>query len=297
VPPTHQPAPSPKSSQAALVPGLEPLEALLGHLFHDKALLTQAVTHSSLAYERASADHTPDPDPVDADNEQLEFLGDAVVGLLVAESLCEQCPTLKEGPLTRLRAALVSRRHLGEVAALLSLGEYLRLGRGEERSGGRKKNAILANSIEAVIGALYIDAGLAAVRVFVEREIVAPYLSGLLEQMEHGSTIDDHKSALQELLQAMWLGPPLYRVRSESGPDHLKRFVVEVRIPGSESPDHPVSSGRGTTKKRAEQEAAHRAFKKLQAKNEASPQTSPKVPKSASSKTRGETASQPGQKS
>lgn len=293
MPPTRQHVPGPKPP-ASLVHGLEPLESLLGHPFHDKTLLTQAVTHSSLAYERASADETlrqADATSENSDNEQLEFLGDAVVGLLVAESLCKQCPTLNEGQLTRLRAALVSRRHLGEVAGLLGLGQYLLLGRGEERSGGRKKSAILANSIEAVIGALYLDAGLQTVRIFVERDIVGPYLSGLLEQMEHESTIGDHKSALQELLQAMRLGPPLYTVKSESGPDHLKRFVVEVRIPGSETPDS-VSTGKGATKKRAEQEAAHSAFKKLQRKNQASGQISPHVLRSSN-----ETASRAGRES
>jgi len=246
---------------------LDQLEAMLGHRFERAPLLIQALTHSSLAYERANAEHPGAPPskiaPEDADNEQLEFLGDAVVGLLVAESLCKRHPELQEGQLTRLRAALVSRRHLGEVGARLHIGDYLRLGRGEERSGGRRKNAILANSIEAIIAALYLDAGLDTVRGFVEREIVDPSLAGLLEQMERGSNIGDHKSALQELLQARRLGPPQYSVKSESGPDHSKRFVVEVRLSGGEPGMRPLAAGDGVTKKRAEQEAARRAFNRL----------------------------------
>jgi ribonuclease III len=288
VPANAQPAPSPPAVDSGHLAGLE---TLLGHAFQNRALISQAVTHSSLAYERASTDSTSSPTatlaaqaPPDADNEQLEFLGDAVVGLLVAELLCKQCPTLKEGQLTRLRAALVSRRHLGEVAARLGLGQYLRLGRGEERSGGRKKNAILANTIEAVIGALYLDAGLGPVRLFVQREIIAPSLSGLLEQMEEGSTIDDHKSALQEFLQAMRLGPPIYTVKSESGPDHLKRFVVEVRVSGTENPNDPMASGQGATKKRAEQEAAHRALQRLSAKQHSDPHLAPNSAKAPSPK-------------
>ncbi|HEY0796018.1 MAG TPA: ribonuclease III [Acidisarcina sp.] len=281
-----KPKPSPTANTAS---PLGPLEILLGHTFHDPALLSQAVTHSSLAYERASADHTSDPTaasnqshvgPAEADNEQLEFLGDAVVGLLVAESLCTQYPTLEEGQLTRLRAALVSRRHLGEVAARLGLGQYLRLGRGEERSGGRKKNAILANSIEAIIGALYLDADLNPVRLFVEREIIGPYLGELLEQMEQISTIGDHKSALQEYLQGRRLGPPIYTIKSESGPDHSKNFVVDVSIPGIHPPSHPIASGNGATKKRAEQEAADRALRKMKAKQnslQTHPSPAPKV--------------------
>lgn len=251
---------------AAATPNLAPLEVLLGHHFNDPALLARAVTHSSLAYEQACADAlhgAAKQASEETDNEQLEFLGDAVVGLIVAELLCKRHPELQEGQLTRLRAALVSRNHLGEVAALLDIGQYLRLGRGEERSGGRKKKAILANCIEAILGALYLDAGIDAVRVFVEREIAGPYLGALLKQMDRDSTIFDHKSALQELLQARHQGPPRYEVKSESGPDHRKRFVVEVSVGGGIAPEQPVASGQGATKKKAEQEAARRAFEKL----------------------------------
>ncbi|HEY0759948.1 MAG TPA: ribonuclease III [Acidisarcina sp.] len=247
---------------------LSRLETLLGHCFADGSLLTQAVTHSSLAYERAageigfgrSAEGKTGKAVEDRDNEQLEFLGDAVVGLVVAEYLCKRYPDLQEGQLTRLRAALVSRRHLGEVAALLNLGDYLRLGRGEERSGGRKKNALLANCIEAVLGAVYLDGGLLPVRLFLERHVIDPYLAGLVLQMERDSTIDDHKSALQELLQSQGLRPPRYSLQAESGPDHRKRFVVEVRVAGGEHSGQAVASGTGPTKKKAEQDAARQAL-------------------------------------
>src|ERR1700743_1549484 len=134
---------------------IQTLERALGHKFGQEQLLVQALTHSSLAHEfhLTEGDKTGQQPP--EDNEQLEFLGDAVIGLLVAESLYKRFPELSEGELTRLRSALVSRKHLGQVAARLRLGKYLLLGRGEERSGGRKKNALLANTIEAVVPALY----------------------------------------------------------------------------------------------------------------------------------------------
>jgi ribonuclease-3 len=245
---------------------LDELETLLGHTFARRAVLVQALTHSSLAHERG-ASSAPDED-----NEQLEFLGDAVLGLLVAESLYRSYPGLREGQLTRLRAALVSRRHLGQVAARLDLGRFLLLGRGEERSGGRKKNALLANSIEAVIAALYLDSGVETVRSFVEQHVIAPSVATLYEQLIHGISIGDHKSALQELLQARRQGQPEYVVTGESGPDHRKEFLVEVRIAengaritDNGSPARALAHGAGTTRKLAEQEAARQAIEKLAA--------------------------------
>jgi ribonuclease-3 len=242
-------------------PELQILSQKIGHTFQQSSLLQRALTHSSLAYEQA-AEGTPSPDS--ADNEQLEFLGDAVVGLIVADSLYRRYPELKEGELTRLRAALVSRQHLGEVALKLDFGPALFLGRGEERSGGRKKAALLANAIEAVIGALYLDAGLGPARVFVERWVVEPYVAELRAALERGATIGDHKSALQEFLQARKAGQPQYVVEAESGPDHRKRFLVEVRTSTAEGAKPRVlARGSGTTKKHAEQEAARRAYQKL----------------------------------
>ena len=142
-----------------------PSALIFDHVFQRPDLLTWALTHRSLAYE-THPESLPDPA---ADNEQLEFVGDAVLGLAVAESLFRRFPNSREGELTRLRSSLVSRRHLGEVAARIDLGSLLRLGRGEEQSGGRRKPALLANALEAVIAALYLDGGLVAARAFIEK--------------------------------------------------------------------------------------------------------------------------------
>jgi ribonuclease-3 len=243
-------------------PAFQPLERALGHKFERKQLLVQALTHSSLAHEH----HLIETDSTEAppeDNEQLEFLGDAVIGLLVAESLFKRFPELSEGELTRLRSALVSRKYLGQVAARVKLGKYMLLGKGEERSGGRKKSALLANCIEAVVAALYLDAGLEITRAFVEREVIAPSVMELQKELLEGRSIGDHKSALQEYLQAHKGSQPIYIVKGESGPDHRKRFTVEVRIADNGASGKALARGIGTTKKKAEQEAARRAMEKL----------------------------------
>jgi ribonuclease-3 len=242
---------------------LETLERTLKHRFRDRALLEQAVTHSSLAFEQAVQGVQEDK-PATLDNEKLEFLGDAVLGLLVAQSLYESFPDLEEGALTRLRAALVSRRHLGNVAESLHLGDHLRLGRGEERNGGRRKTVLLANSFEAVLAALYLDAGLDTARSFIQRTVIEPTASRLYKGLERGESMGDHKSALQEMLQARGATPPEYEVKAETGPDHRKRFLVEVVIPASPQLPPVKAQGTGTTKKRAEQEAARAAFLQLQ---------------------------------
>lgn len=242
-----------------------PAEAILfGHRFRDPGLLTRALTHRSLSYEQnLEALHHPD-----SDNEQLEFLGDAVLGLLTAECLFRLFPASREGELTRLRASLVSRKHLAEVAARLDLGALLLLGRGEEQSGGRGKPALLSNALEAVIAAIYLDGGLTAARSFVEAEIVTPALPELHRALDPASTfsgaIGDHKSALQELLQATDRGQPRYVCVAESGPDHQKSFTIEVCVG-----DNPVAQATGSTKKIAQQEAARQAFALL--KSEAPP--------------------------
>ncbi len=241
-----------------------PAEPPFGHTFRDPAILTRALTHRSLSYEQnAETIHNPD-----ADNEQLEFLGDAVLGLLATESLFRRFPASREGELTRLRASLVSRKHLAEVAARLDLGAHLLLGRGEEQSGGRRKPALLSNAVEAVIAALYLDGGLPAAARFVEAEIVTPALPELHRALDPASTfsgaIGDYKSALQELLQATGQGQPQYLCVSESGPDHQKSFTIELRI-GERS----VAEGTGSTKKIAQQEAARLAFAHF--KSEAQP--------------------------
>jgi ribonuclease-3 len=248
--------------------GLFELESLLRHSFGRPSLLTRALTHRSIAYEMRLAAATEPSTGPESDNEQLEFLGDAVVGFLVAEDLCRRFPELHEGELTRLRAELVNRRHLGQVAARLNLGAYMLLGRGEERSGGRSNNALLANCIEAVMAALYLDAGIEATRRFVVTEIIEPSVAALRQQMLGGSSIGDSKSALQEMLQSQKLGQPEYRVKAESGPDHRKRFLVEVFVQKNGAAGKALARGLGNTKKKAEQEAARRAIAKLQRRKE-----------------------------
>jgi ribonuclease III len=230
------------------------LQATLGHPFIRQDLLQQALTHRSYVAEHCGqAGQAPA-----GDNERLEYLGDAVVGLVTAETLYRLYPELPEGALTRLRGALVSRRHLAEVARSIELGVYLRLGRGEDRSGGRAKTALLANAMEAVIGAVYLDAGLDAARRLVEAHVIAPTVASLREQLMAGAGVGDFKSALQELLQARGQGQPEYRTTAETGPDHRKRFYVEARICGE-----ALAEGSGPTRKIAEQDAARAAIERL----------------------------------
>lgn len=247
-------APSPGEPVAA---ALQPLESLLGCSFRDPALLAQALTHRSLAHEQAA------DQPQSQDNERLEFLGDAVVGLIAAESLYRRYPDLPEGELTRLRGALVSRRHLAQVAKTLDLGRWLRLGRGEERSGGRAKGALLANAMEALLGALYLDGGLEAVRRVIETHVVEPSAAALRDQLLAGEGIGDFKSALQERLQSGKQGQPEYRTVAESGPDHRKQFFVEVRSAG-----RVLAQGTGRNRKLAEQDAARHALEALREESE-----------------------------
>jgi ribonuclease III len=233
--------------------GVEDLEQLLKHRFADPDLLRRALTHSSLAHERGATE------PQREDNETLEFLGDAVVGMVAAEHVYRQYPELSEGELTRLRGALVSRRHLADVATRMDLGRFLLLGRGEERSGGRTKTALLANAMEAVIGALYLDAGLDPARALIDSRVITPVLGELRAQLAMRGSMGDFKSVLQELLQARRQGQPEYRITGETGPDHRKRFFVEVRSGGE-----VLAEGEGRTRKIAEQDAARRAVEKIQ---------------------------------
>jgi ribonuclease-3 len=256
----------PLSAQSA---DLALLEQALGHAFARPELLLHALTHRSQAYELAM-ETTGKPDEGErGDNERLEFLGDAVLGVVVAEALFQGHPEWQEGELTRMRAQLVSRRHMAEVALAIGLGEHLLLGKGEERSGGRKKTAILANAMEAVLAAMYLDAGLNAktggalepVRRFARKHILGSAADDLARELISGAALGDHKSALQEHLQATRAGVPVYRVESESGPDHRKRFQVEVRLRTADGQiGVSLANGSGSTKKKAEQEAARRAL-------------------------------------
>jgi ribonuclease-3 len=251
---------------------LSKLEQALGHTFARPELLMQALTHRSQAYELAMENSGKPEEGERGDNERLEFLGDAVLGLVVAEGLFESHPEWQEGELTRLRAQLVSRRHMAEVAQVIGLGEHIRLGKGEERSGGRRKAAILANAMEAVIAAMYLDAEFAGkrggalepVRQFARKHILGSAADDLARELRSGAALGDHKSALQEHLQATHAGVPVYLVESESGPDHRKRFQVELRLRTADGRlGDSLANGTGSTKKKAEQEAARRALELL----------------------------------
>jgi len=193
------------------------LEQTLEYQFQRKELLEQSLTHSSQAREMESLQ--PVPARV-GDNEQLEFLGDAVLGLITTEELFHRFPQFREGELSKLRAHLVSEKHLIRVAQLLELGHYLRLGRGEEKSGGRNKTALLVDALEAVLGAMYLDSGIEPVRRIVLKFIVAPELERI--QRNGSLPLTDYKSALQEKLQAMGQLQPTYVLVKEQGPEDAR---------------------------------------------------------------------------
>ncbi len=256
---------SAKRSSVLSKPSPPVSESFFGYNFKDPGLLTLALTHSSLVYE-SGHDHPRDPG---ADNEQLEFIGDAVLGLLVAEALYRRFPASDEGNLTRMRASLVNSRYLAQVAQRIDLGPMLRLGRSEANTGGQRKPALLANALEAVIAAIYLDGGIAPARKFVQRHIIGPAETSLFNMLRSDApfsgAIGDYKSALQERLQATGAGQPQYVLANQSGPDHQKRFRIEVRIAGRNSDANPIAlaSAEGTTKKQAQQEAARLAFMSL----------------------------------
>ena len=220
------------------------LEAELGHHFANSALLARALTHSSHSHETLGPENG-------FDNEQMEFLGDAVLGFLVSARLVEAYPQYPEGKLSKLKAHLVSAAHLVGTARQLHLGEYLQLGRGEELSGGRNKRALVVDALEAVIAAIYLDGGIEAARRFVERFVIGDRLANAASQDD---LFEDYKSALQEFLQAEKLPQPKYLVVKERGPQHHKIFTVEVRIGDFSAP------AEGTSKKAAAQEAAQLAL-------------------------------------
>lgn len=231
----------------------EILETAIGCSFRDRGLLRRALTHKSHAHEQSAAGVAGVED-----NEQLEFLGDAILGFLVSELLVERHPTLAEGRLSKLKAHLVSATHLHRVAERLEIGRYLLLGRGEDRSGGRAKKGLLADALEALIAAIYLDSGLECVRQFVLRDVVG------FEGGPEGADIAlaDHISALQEVAQARGLPHPRYVVLREQGPEHAKTFTVEVRL-GEEW----AGRAEACSKKSAGQKAAQALLEKLMAKS------------------------------
>jgi ribonuclease-3 len=239
------------------------LEATLGHAFRQPELLERALTHSSHAHEESKAAGAEAPEEK-LDNEQFEFLGDAVLGLVASQLLFERFPAFHEGQLSKLKAHLVSAGHLVSVAAELGLGQYLRLGRGEERSGGRSKGTLLSDALEAIIAALYLDAGLEPTRAFIIRHVLEPELERIAKETDSEFSLADYKSALQELLQSSGRLQPVYTTVKEEGPDHRKTFTVETRIyfQGQSKPEY-VARGEGATKKKAEQLAAKQALEHL----------------------------------
>jgi len=227
-------------------PSLQDLERLLGYAFRNQDLLLQALTHRSFVNEReAEKLHH---------NESLEFLGDSVLGFLISARIYQSCPELTEGELSKIKAYLVSAASLVRMAEGIRLGEFVRLSRGEEKTGGRTKRAIVVDAFEAIIGAIYLDGGVDAASGFIERQIEA-FLEGQdFRQLTYG----DFKSALQEQLHNLGGPEPVYRVVGEIGPDHKKTFVVQVVIRGE-----VIAESSGRTKKEAQQSAARLALENL----------------------------------
>lgn len=218
------------------------LQRRIAYRFRDPGLLEHALTHRSRAAEDASGGV--------ADNESLEFLGDAVLGLVVADILFHQYPAYSEGQKSKIKAVVVSTQSLARHAERIGLGDHLILGRGEEKTGGRFKPALLADAYEALLAAIYLDGGLAAAAAFLRRELKAAIDAGSAQALA-----SDHKSALQERLQSLGRPLPEYRVAAESGPEHQKTFTVEVLVGGV-----VVGTASGRAKKEAEQEAARIAL-------------------------------------
>ncbi|MFY9751486.1 MAG: ribonuclease III [Candidatus Acidiferrales bacterium] len=223
------------------------LESILGHRFQRAESLERALTHRS----HRQLTHA-------YDNERLEFLGDRVLGLVTSEQLCRSFPDWDAGQLSKGLARLVSATSVHCAAQRLNLGVHLRLGAGEEKTGGREKKRLLADAFEAIVGAIYLDAGLEAAAAFLRRSLLDPAFSSHAEG--HGLAVSDHKSALQEWLQQRGRGPVEYRIGGESGPEHEKLFAVEVWHLGRR-----LAASEGRTKKEAEQESARLALAELKA--------------------------------
>ena len=223
---------------------MERLEQRLGYTFQDRSYLENALTHSSYANENKGKSL--------GSNERLEFLGDSVLGMVVADYLYRNHPDMPEGELTRTRAALVCEESLVEVAGQLELGQYLKLGRGEDAGGGRQRPSIQADAVEAVIAAVYLDGGIGSARKLITRFILTN------NRREQEGVIRDFKTALQELVQRESGQVLTYHLLGESGPDHAKVFSVAVELNGK-----PLGAGEGRSKKEAEQAAAKAAVEKL----------------------------------
>lgn len=227
---------------------LEKLESELEYRFQNKDLLFRALVHRSFAYENSD---------VAMDNETLEFLGDSVLGLAISHILLERFPEYDEGELSRLRSSIVNERELAQIASTVHLGDYLLLGKGEELSGGRKKPSLLADALEALLAAVYLDGGLeCAVRMV--KKMFYGYLENREEEYLLKALDKDYKTQLQELTQAKLKLTPTYFLESEAGPDHDKTFHMRVVIG-----DRVLSRGSGKSKKEAQQEAARKAMEQI----------------------------------
>jgi ribonuclease III len=225
---------------------LADLENLLGYCFKNQRLLSQAVTHRSYVNEHEEQQLR--------NNESLEFLGDAVLGFLISSRIFQHYPELTEGELSKIKAYLVSAANLVKLAEGIHLGKFIRLSRGEEKTGGRNKRAIIVDAYEAIIGAIYLDSGVDAASDFVGRQIEI-----FLEDLDiRKLTYGDFKSALQEQLHDLGRSEPIYRVVNELGPDHRKTFVVQVEVDGE-----VIAESSGGTKKEAQQAAAQLALESL----------------------------------
>lgn len=219
------------------------LQQQIAYAFRDPRLLERALTHKSFANENRLSEH----------NERMEFLGDSVLSLVVSELLMNALPDASEGELSRIRAAVVSEPSLAAVAREIGLGDFLLVGRGEEQTGGRDKDSLLADSLEALVASLYLDGGIEQAGSFITR-----FFKDRLDRVQTAGGTADHKTELQELCQERLKTLPEYRVASESGPDHRKEFTVELSIRGE-----VYGRGIGRNKKEAEQRAAKEALERL----------------------------------
>lgn len=221
-----------------------PFEEIIGYCFHDRTLLDEALTHRSRANEIQA----------ELDNQRLEFFGDSILGFLISHLLFTRFPDAREGELTQMRASLVDEARLSEIAAGIGIGAYLELGKGEEKSGGRQKRSILADAFEALIAAIYLDGGIAAIGSMVER-----HFSGFMgEFAASGVQSTDYKTELQEYTQAHSAATPHYLLTAAAGPDHDRVYTFSVIINGSS-----VGTGQGKSKKEAQQAAAREALETL----------------------------------
>ena len=228
---------------------LEPLERRIGYRFKDRGLLEHALTHRSRVHEDASGGVF--------DNESLEFLGDSILGFAVADMLFREFPQHNEGQKSKLKASIVSSAALAKLAEKIELGQFLILGRGEEKTGGRLKHALIADCYEALIAAIHLDGGIEPARAFIQRQF-ADLIEEARRTGAHTAFTEDYKSALQEWLQSHDRGLPVYRLAAESGPAHRRTFQVEVLVGGS-----ALAKAEGRSKKEAAQAAAREALQQL----------------------------------